>query len=101
MSTPSLSLDEKARKAHARVLQAMGSPGKGGAIAVALGISDTAVSVHKKEHLERSISVLYALGFKVVDGAAHCVDSATYEFLIASHRRVMERAPELIWDVEE
>lgn len=79
----------------------MGTPGKGGAIAAALGISDTAVSAHKKDHLERSIEVLYALGFKVVDGSAHCVDEATYNFLIASHVRVMERAPQLIWDQDE
>lgn len=96
-STP----NEKARKAHSRVLRAMETPGKGGAIAVALGTSDTTISNHKKEHLERSIEVLYALGFKIVQGDAKCIDAATYEFLTRKHEHVMRVAPELIWATEE
>ena len=41
------------------------------------------------------------LVLKLVSADYKCVDPATYEFLTATHQRVMNRAPELIWDVED
>ena len=64
---------EKARKAHARVLQAMQTPGKGGALAVGMGSSDSAVSRLKNEHMQPVLQMLYMLGFKVVSGDKVCV----------------------------
>lgn len=98
MAEASMTPQEKTRKALARVLQAMQTPGKGGAIAVQMGVSDSTVSRIKSEQLEGCLALLYALGFKVVDGSAHCVDAETYAFLTRSHARVMARAPELIWE---
>lgn len=101
MSESSATAAEKARKAHSRVLRAMETPGKGGALAVALGTSDTTISNHKKEHLERSIEVLYALGFKVVSADAKTIDHETYAFLTRKHEHVLRVAPSLIWESEE
>lgn len=101
MNEASQTPQEKARKAHARVLQAMQCPGKGGAVAVALGVSDSTVSRMKTEHLEGALSLLYALGFKVVPEGHKCIDSATYEFLTNKHAHVMRVAPQLIWESEE
>ena len=92
---------EKSRKAHARVLQAMQDPGKGGAVAVALGVSDSTVSRIKTDQLESALALLYALGFKVVPEGHKCIDAATYTFLTAKHAHVMSVAPQLIWDTEE
>lgn len=92
---------EKSRKAHARVLQAMQMPGKGGAVAVVLGVSDSTVSRAKSEHLEPALSLLYALGFKIVASDAKVIDAATYEFLTRKHEHIMRVAPQLIWETEE
>lgn len=101
MSELSANPVEKARKAHARVLQSMQAPGKGGAIAVVLGVSDSTVSRMKTEHLESALQLIYALGFKVVQGDSKCIDPATYQFLTNKHAHVMRVAPQLIWEPEE
>ena len=101
MTEASLTTQEKARKAHAKVLQAMQTPGKGGAVAVTLGVSDSTVSRMKTEHLEGALQLIYALGFKVVQGDSKCIDPATYQFLTNKHAHVMRVAPQLIWESEE
>lgn len=101
MSEASSTPAEKARKAHSRVLQSMQAPGKGGAVAVALGVSDSTVSRMKSEHLEGALSLLYALGFKVVQADAKCIDAETYHFLTRKHEHVLRVAPQLIWESEE
>lgn len=72
-------------------------PGKGGVVAVALGVSDSTVSRMKTEHLEPALLLIHALGFKVVPEGHKCIDAATYDFLTAKHAHVMRVAPELIW----
>ncbi len=80
MTEASLTPQEKARNAHARVLQALQVPGKGGATASILGVSDSTVSRMKTEHLEGALSLIYAIGFKVVPEGHKCIDATTYEF---------------------
>lgn len=89
---------ERSRKAFTRFLQAMEKPGTGGELAKALDTSDASVSRIKNEHMQGALSLLYALGFKVVDASAYVVDAETYAFLTRSHARVMARNPELIWE---
>ena len=101
MIEASLTPQEKARKAHAKVLQAMQTPGKGGAVAVMLGVSDSTVSRMKTEHLEGALSLIYAMGFKVVPEGHKCIDATTYEFLTNKHAHVMRVAPQLIWESDE
>jgi len=101
MIEASLTPQEKARKAHAKVLQAMQTPGKGGAVAVMLGVSDSTVSRMKTEHLEGALSLIYAMGFKVVPEGHKCIDATTYEFLTSKHAHVMRVAPQLIWESDE
>lgn len=101
MDQSSNSTHEKARKAHAKVLQAMQEPGKGGAMAVVLGVSDSTVSRIKSEHLESALALIYALGFKCVPADFKCIDAETYAFLTAKHQHVMKVAPQLIWETEE
>ena len=101
MIEASLTPQEKARKAHAKVLQAMQTPGKGGAVAVTLGVSDSTVSRMKTEHLEGALSLIYAMGFKVVPEGHKCIDATTYEFLTNKHAHVMRVAPQLIWESDE
>lgn len=81
--------NEKARKALARVLQAMQSGWKGGAVAVALGVSDSTVSRIKNEQMEGVLLLLYALGFKVVEQGKSYVDQNELRALRAVYCRVM------------
>lgn len=81
-------------------MQAMQEPGKAGAIAVTMGLSDSTISRIKNERLEEVLTILAHLGLKVVPVDAHCVSRETYEFLTRAHARVMAKAPELIWDEE-
>lgn len=78
----------------------MQTPGKGGALAIALGTSDATVSRLKSDHLPNVLAMLYALGFKLVDSSAQCVDPEAYAFLTRSHARIMSSHPELIWKSE-
>jgi hypothetical protein len=101
MTESLLTTAEKARNAHTRVLQAMQSPGKGGAVAAALGVSDSTVSRTKTDHLQPVLDLLYTLGFKIVQQDSRCIDAATYDFLTAKHAHVMRVAPHLIWAADE
>jgi hypothetical protein len=92
---------ETTRKGVQLALQALQEPGKAGALAVAMGVSDSTVSRIKTERLEEAVLFLAHLGLKVVPADFRCVDPAAYAFLTSTHQRVMQRAPELIWDQEE
>lgn len=99
MTEASLTPQEKARKAHAKVLQAMQSPGKGGAVAAVLGVSDSTVSRIKTEHMEGVLSLLYALGFKVVPEEVVCYAGEYVQALhtMAKIHMQTEKEP-LQWD---
>jgi len=72
-----------------------------GDIASAMGLSDTTVSELKTKHMERAIALLAHCGLKVVDVKARCMPEATYQFLTATHERVMARQPSLIWEEDK
>ena len=92
---------ERARKARSVVLQAVQRDVKQHAIAAAMGVSDATVSRLINDHLDNFVAMLTHAGLKVVDSSARCVSAETYEFLTATHARVMQKAPQLIWDTEE
>lgn len=92
---------EIARKGVQFALQALQEPGKAGAVAAAMGVSDSTISRIKTERLEEVVMFLAHLGLKVVTSESRCVDPAAYAFLTNTHQRVMLKAPELIWDQEE
>lgn len=101
MSELSPTATERARKGMQLALRALQEPGKAGALAIAMGISDSTVSRIKTERLEEVLLFLAHLGIKCVPSDFRCVSSETYQFLTSAHQRVMARAPHLIWETEE
>lgn len=101
MSTLSDNPPEKARKLRALVLQAVQRDGKQHAIAAAMGVSDSTISRLVNDHLDNFAAMLAHAGLKCVPVEARCVSAETYQFLTATHARVMQRAPQLIWDTDE
>lgn len=101
MAASSLTPPERARKGVQLVLQRLQEPGKAGAVAVSMGVSDSTVSRIKTERLDEVILLLAHLGLKVVPSDWKCVERSAYEFLTASCQRVMQRAPDLLWEQEE
>ena len=91
---------ETARKGVQLALQHLQEAGKAGAVAVAMGVSDSTVSRIKTERLEECVLLLAHLGLKVVPTDFRCVNPEAYAFLTSTHARVMREAPQLIWDVE-
>lgn len=65
---------ETSRKALACVLQALQEPGTQKALAVALGTSESTLSRIKTEKLEDALTLIYQLGFRVVQADRVCVD---------------------------
>lgn len=91
---------ETARKGLHLALQALQEPARAGALAVAMGVSESTVSRIKNDQLDKVLLLLAHLGLKVVPTEFRCVDPATYAFLTATHQRVMQKAPQLIWDAD-
>jgi hypothetical protein len=92
---------ETARKGVQLAFQRLQEPGKAGAVATVMGLSDSTVSRIKTERMEEVIGFLAHLGLKVVPAEFKCVDASAYAFLTATHQRVMQKAPELIWEQDE
>lgn len=92
---------ETTRKGVQLALQRLQEPGKAGAVAASMGVSDSTVSRIKTERMEEVIAFLAFLGLKVVPAEYKCVDPVAYAFLTTTHQRVMQRAPDLIWEQEE
>lgn len=101
MSAVSMLPAERARKGVALALQALQEPGKAGAIAGLMGLSDATVSRLKNEKLEEVATLCAFLGIKWVPADHVCVARETYDFLTKTHQRVMAKAPELVWETEE
>lgn len=101
MSTVSLSPSERARKSVQAVLLRLQGAGTASVVASAMGVSEATVSRIKNERMEETLLFLAHLGYKMVPVEYRCVNSAAYEFLTQTHNRVMQVAPELIWDIEE
>lgn len=101
MSEVSVTPVERARKGVQLALQRMQDAGTASQVAVSMGVSESTISRIKNERLEETLLLLAHLGIKCVPSDFKCVDRATYDFLTTTHQRVMQRAPELIWDSEE
>jgi hypothetical protein len=100
IAASSLTPPERARKGAQLALQALQEPGTAASLAVAMGCSESSISRLKNEHLEHVLVLLAHLGLKVVPAEHCCVARETYEFLTRSHARVMQQAPQLIWESE-
>ncbi|MCI1193528.1 hypothetical protein MOJ79_16985 [Calidifontimicrobium sp. SYSU G02091] len=98
----SVSPSERARKAHARVLQALQGPGTQRSLAHALGTSEATVSRIKTEKLEDTLVLLYQLGFKVVSADKVCVDAQALEFMRQAALRMLatQEAAARLWEDE-
>ena len=92
---------EKTRKLRSTVLQAVTRDGKQHAIAAAMGVSDATVSRLVNDHLDNFAAMLAHAGLKVVPVEHTCVSAETYQFLTSTQARVMQKAPQLIWDTDE
>jgi hypothetical protein len=79
---------EKARKAHARVLRSIEKGGKT-KMAQALGIANSGVTT-RMEHMEANITMLYHLGFKVVEEGEITVDQEELNVLRKYYSRVCQ-----------
>lgn len=101
MTKASLTTTETARKGLSLALQRLQDAGKAGSVAAAMGVSDSTVSRIRNERMEEVILFLAHLGLKVVPSEFKCVDPAAYAFLTTTHQRVMQKAPELIWEQDE
>lgn len=101
MSASSPTPVERTRKAMQLALQRLQEPGTAGAVAAAMGVSESTVSRIKTERMEEVIAFLAHLGLKVVPAEFKCVDPSAYEFLTRAHERVMKAAPHLIWEQDE
>lgn len=83
---------EKARKALSSVLQVLKSNGKQGAVATALGVSDSTMSRLVNDHMEQVITALYNAGFKVVSQEMRCYPSADVEAWYSAYKQQISRA---------
>ena len=92
---------ERARKAVQLVLQRLKEPGTAVSASAAMGTSEATISRLKNDHMEPVLTLLAHLGLKVVPADFKCVDREAYDFLVRSHKRVMAKQPELIWDADE
>ena len=82
------SVVEKARKAHARVLRSIEKGGKT-KLAQALGIANSGVTT-RMDFMEANITMLYHLGFKVVEEGEITVDRDELNVLRRYYNRVTQ-----------
>lgn len=101
MSAVSNAPPETARKGVQLALQRLQEGGKAGAVATAMGVSDSTVSRIKTERLEEVVLLLAHLGLKIVPADFKCVNPDAYAFLTRTHERVMREAPQLIWETDQ
>lgn len=92
---------ETARKGQQLALQRLQEPARAVAVASAMGLSESTVSRLKNERMEEVILFLAHFGLRVVPAEFKCVDPTAYAFLVATHQRVVTKAPELIWEQDE
>jgi hypothetical protein len=89
---------ERSRKAYSRVLQAMQEPGTARNLAHVLAVSEATISRTKTETLEDAITLLYHLGFKVVEQDRECVPRDYLNALQTLARMQAQQPAQLTWD---
>lgn len=92
--------EERAKKGQTLALQKIAERTQV-VLATAMGVSETTITRIKNDHMEQTLLLLAHLGLKVVPSDFKCVSRETYDFLTATHQRVMQVAPELVWDAED
>ena len=80
---------ERARKGMQLALRALQEPGKAGALAVSMGLSDSTISRIKTERMEEVILFLAHLGLKVAPSEYRCVDPKTFNAFEVLYERAM------------
>lgn len=90
---------DRAQKSYSLFLQRIGKV-KAGDIAKQMDLTDGQLSDIKNKKVEDALTLLAHLGLKCVPAEFRCVDPATFEFLTASAKRLMNEAPQLLWDEE-
>lgn len=94
MAEVSETAHERSRKAVASVLQVMQVPGRGVAIATAMGVSEATASRIKNEQMESVVLYLYHAGFKVVPQDYRCIPEVQARAWFDSHQREVRRMQE-------
>lgn len=92
---------ERARKACSTVLRAMQEPGRQGAIAAAMGVSESTVSRLKNDQLEQFCLLLAHAGLKVVPVEMQCFPADKVQALLTlarAHLAAVERPDQLVWE---
>ena len=100
MTTVSSEVAERTRKAHSLVLQRLLSVGQV-KIAERIGTSESTVSRHVNEHLERACQILAAAGLKVVPAEMQCFPPRKVAILMElarDHLNQLETPEQLQWD---
>lgn len=91
MSASSPTPTERARKGMQLALRALQEPGKAGALAVSMGLSDSTVSRIKTERLEEVLLFLAYLGIKAVPSEYQCVDPKTFAAFEVLYAKAMSQ----------
>lgn len=100
MSTVSSAIAERSRKGHSLALQRLASVGQA-EVARQLDTSESTVSRHVSEHLERACAILAAVGLKVVPIEMQCFPPRKVAILMElarDHLNQLETPEQLQWD---
>lgn len=81
---------ERARKAHATILQRLQEPGRGVSLATTLGVSESTISRLKNDQLENVLAFIHALGFRLVEHGKTCVDAGEIQMLRKTYARAVQ-----------
>lgn len=88
---------DRAQRGYTLFLQRMGNV-KAKDIAVAMDLSDSQVSDIKTKKVEEALLLLAHVGLKCVPTEYRCVDPATFDFMTVTAKKLMNAAPQLLWD---
>lgn len=94
-----LSPGERRRKGYSLFLKRISDLTQGD-IARAMGVSDGRVSELKTKHMEECIELLAHCGIKLIDASSRSMPEATFQFLTATHQRMVAKDPAAIWGEE-
>jgi hypothetical protein len=100
VSTVSLALTERSRKAHSLALQRLASVGQA-EVARALDTSESTISRAVNGELERMCAILTAVGLKVVPAEMQCFPPRKVAILMElarDHLNQLETPEQLQWD---
>lgn len=100
MSTVSSAIAERSRKAHSLALQRLASVGQA-EVARQLDTSESTISRHVSDHLERACAILVSVGLKVVPAEMQCFPPRKVAILMElarDHLNQLEHVDQLSWE---